>query len=1336
MSDEVSAQDSQQLLTLLLRLLKKLFGNRVAAVLAWVLLGLGLLLVALRASMMFVPLMESQANEWLRERLDVHLFGLHGRWYGFTPQLRIESILFRHGSIEDIRVELDLVGSLLARSPRVKDLSFGHATIEFPPDFDLIGFLLNPQGQLDLMAMLGDARVLSGNLDVRVEEDSQGLLLDWHMQSRGANLGQIRLAPAGNEGSEGIIIGYDLDQGLLNRRIEGAIWAHGQLNIPDAFTSLIGVSGEISSLDAEIRIVGGHLSAVAEVRARALRVGNYLIDNAEFLAKATGTPWLVQGELERAILKRESQSLDLAGTLFSYDEHQRWRFNLPDQSMQRLASFVVASGRGETLLVRWSERFAPTGNLLAIAAEKAKGKPFVLSARVENLSAVSWMGSPELEQVDAQVVFASGAARVLVESATPDVGLPRLFDQSVALARTSGEVWVRFLPRYFGMRAVDLRSVLPGGGEAVVNLSYSGPALPHERQIAARLEGYGVAATDSLKFLPRLLPEGMKNWLRRGVREGVIEAGEILLSGYIRRQPPLPTMQVEMWLDWLDGAIAFHPRWPEAQAVSGRLELTGRMIHGQVEYAELLGAPIKDLSFEMPMRGPRVSLSDTGQVSAEILLELIESTPIAGFLPVNLAVIDTEGDVNYKMSTSLPLAFRPSDIEVELELDLGRVDVKLPQAIGIDAELAARQLRGELTYRFPDEFTSEDIQSYLFGQPASLILQTGETGADQTRRIQAEVRSHIDHGFLNALVGQELPLAGESGYAALIEIDPQGQASPRIRVHSELLGMEAQIPGGLGKLADDSVPLLVDVSLGDGGRSGEAWFSLAERVGGVLAWKHVNGSDPELGGSLVLGPDHSAVDVALSGESGLRILGGLPELSLAELMGPDSPANKLPLPEVRFEDFKLDRLQFGDFFLDKLSIEGSVGRDSIDVGFEGERLRGTWRVDQGGIDQLDFARIHLQSTREDEAGVGELIGGLDLTSLPEVDLSIASLKIAEKDYGSWNLGLRQIEDGVRLVNIEAEARGLSIRAKDDLIWRQLADGGHETRFVGDLATDDLADAMVGWGFAPSVEAERAQLAADLTWFGVPWQPEIDALNGEIDLTIRRGRFRDFDPGAGMKLLSLLDFNAFIRRLTLDFSDVFGEGVAFDEVQVKSQFEDGLMTMLEPAKIDGNGGRFRISGSINLETQELDNQLEATLKISRSLPWLAAYLALLGNPVTGLSVVVVERVMRDRIEDVSTARYYVTGTLAEPVFSLTEVEEPEPLPETLLDPESSGVEPVGDGESDPADDDATERKENAEPAAKNGDPAAKNAEPAANGPEVVPNAPTDDPAEPASPTNEQ
>ncbi len=1271
MSDESPCPDVPSLSK---RVLKRIFGNRLATFLAWALLASGLALLGMRASMNLVPLLEDEANAWLRERFDARLFGLHADWHGVTPRLHIHSILFRRGAIEDIQVGFDLGSSLWTRSPRVSAFEIGNAEINFPEDFDLINFLLKQEGQFDLMSMFEDAELLSGNLVMRVGEDSEALVLRWSMQASGMNRGCVQLLAQSHASGEGLVMSYDLDHSLFDRRFEGSFWAHGRLHIPDSFTSLLGTSGAISSLDAEMRILEGRLSALAKADARNLRVGSYLIDHVELLAKGKGTPWLVEGELGKALFQSGDVSFDLEGTLFSFDEHWQWNFNFPALLFQQLADFAVAAAREDTALARWSERFAPEGALSDIIGRKSKGEPLVLAASFHELSADSWMGSPAIEQMAGRLVFAAGKARAIAESPVAIIELPKLFDQSFEGGRTSGEVWAMFLPQYAGIRGFDLRSELPRGGSLVINLNYSGPRDPDERQISGRIAAQGLIAEDALAFLPKRLDQGMKDWLRRGVRGGVLDRGEILLSGYVRRRPEVPSLSMEMWADWVDGTLAYHPQWPNAEAISARVELIGGRLKGNVKRARMLGALIEDLRLKMPWKGRRFDLNDSGVSPADVFVELIGNTPFGRVALGKVGEVDAQGQVAYRMSASLPLDFESSGIEFALDLNLQGVDLSFPQLMASRPEALLSALAGNLSYRFPDQLSGDGIQGFLFGQPATISLRTDALSVDGGRPLQVELRSRIDHGALNAFSGRILPLTGVADYAALVELDPNGQVSPRVRARSELRGIEARIPGGLGKLADESVPFLMDLTVDEGLSSGEALFSLADRVGGLLTWRNLGATDPQISGTLAFGPAHSQVEVARRDAQDVRIRGSLPELVLSDLGSFASAHNDFPLVDVSVEGLRLGRLTLGQTMLENLTIHGSMGATGFDLSFAGESLEGSWTSARQDVSKLEFNRIHLQPLSQDETRVADLIEDLDLKSLPEVDLSARSIKIGENDYGAWRLGLRQLEDGVRLVNVQAELRGLTIRAQKDLIWRQLADGGHETRFVGELITDDLADAMAQWGFAPSVEAERAQLTANLRWPEVPWQPKLEALNGEMSLIIRRGRFRDFDPGAGMKLLSLLDFNAFISRLTLDFSDVFDEGVAFDEVNVKSQFENGKMRMLEPAKIDGNGGQFLINGSIDLETQELDNQLEATLKISRSLPWLATYLALLGNPVTGLSVVVAERVLRDRIEDVSTARYYVTGTLNEPVFSLSEVEEPEPVPEELINPDASGEEP--------------------------------------------------------------
>jgi uncharacterized protein YhdP len=61
----------------------------------------------------------------------------------------------------------------------------------------------------------------------------------------------------------------------------------------------------------------------------------------------------------------------------------------------------------------------------------------------------------------------------------------------------------------------------------------------------------------------------------------------------------------------------------------------------------------------------------------------------------------------------------------------------------------------------------------------------------------------------------------------------------------------------------------------------------------------------------------------------------------------------------------------------------------------------------------------------------------------------------------------------------------------------------------------------------------------------------------------------------------------------------------------------------------------------------------TLPVSRSLPWYAAYVAL-ANPLAGIGMLVGERVLRKPLEQFSSARYRISGTLDDPQVSFVSV----------------------------------------------------------------------------------
>jgi uncharacterized protein YhdP len=238
-----------------------------------------------------------------------------------------------------------------------------------------------------------------------------------------------------------------------------------------------------------------------------------------------------------------------------------------------------------------------------------------------------------------------------------------------------------------------------------------------------------------------------------------------------------------------------------------------------------------------------------------------------------------------------------------------------------------------------------------------------------------------------------------------------------------------------------------------------------------------------------------------------------------------------------------------------------------------------------------------------------------------------------------------------VVELQADVRGVRIDAPDGLTWNGER---NETRFVGELAAEDLREVLPRWGYAPQLETAEAFVGAEFTWPGSPAAVDMLRLRGKATVRADDGRFLEVESASGtLAVFSLLNFTAIAKRISLDFSDVSGKGISFDRLRARVALDGGELTFVEPMQVEGTGSNFRIAGSVDLNTGALDNEMIVTLPVSKSLPWYGAYIAL-ANPIAGLGVLVGERVLRKPLEQFSSARYDIGGTLENPEVKLVSV----------------------------------------------------------------------------------
>jgi uncharacterized protein YhdP len=134
---------------------------------------------------------------------------------------------------------------------------------------------------------------------------------------------------------------------------------------------------------------------------------------------------------------------------------------------------------------------------------------------------------------------------------------------------------------------------------------------------------------------------------------------------------------------------------------------------------------------------------------------------------------------------------------------------------------------------------------------------------------------------------------------------------------------------------------------------------------------------------------------------------------------------------------------------------------------------------------------------------------------------------------------------------------------------------------------------------------------------------------------------------GARLFSVLSLQSLVRKLTLDFRDIFSDGMFYSSITGDYQLQQGIFTT-ENTEMNGTAGNLFMTGHTDLISGELAYDMSYKPNLTSSLPVLAWIVTL--NPVTFLAGVAINEVIQSQV--VSEFKFALTGTVDDP--SLKEV----------------------------------------------------------------------------------
>ncbi|MGR5501123.1 YhdP family protein [Vibrio sp. DNB22_10_4] len=235
------------------------------------------------------------------------------------------------------------------------------------------------------------------------------------------------------------------------------------------------------------------------------------------------------------------------------------------------------------------------------------------------------------------------------------------------------------------------------------------------------------------------------------------------------------------------------------------------------------------------------------------------------------------------------------------------------------------------------------------------------------------------------------------------------------------------------------------------------------------------------------------------------------------------------------------------------------------------------------------------------------------------------------------------------------------RQGNKLVWNklQLSSGANQVDIDGSwMVSDDQnktqvnfavkgennSDLMERFGITTGIQRAPFEMKAKLDWDGAPWSMRLDTVNGDMNTKLGKGVISDVSGAA--RLLGLFSLDSIIRKMQLDFSDVFDKGMAFNSITGSGRVRDGVF-VTNDIKMDAVAGDMRIKGLADLSKQTVDAEVSFTPDMTSGIPIITAFAV---TPQTALVVLAVTTVISPVVEVVTQVNYSVKGPLDSPTVS--------------------------------------------------------------------------------------
>ena len=1266
--------------------------NRFGRVIAWgvvtILVSLAILVTTLRIALPQLNHFQDEIKTWVKQGtgFDFSIASVSGAWRNSHPSIALQGLQANlpnnqdaSFAVDEIQIEFDLIQSLLSLKPVVADLTIRDLALDIR-NIDFLSIEERPTAPAKPELRSNESTLIDklDSLLLRQFEDftittSQVWYKSISGETRRLDIEQLRWSNQGKHHlAEGTVSIADAslnsllvranftDHGSL-RDVSGEFYVSAQeVSVTPWLTTYMqnesGVESGKVSLNTWLTLRHSQPSyAYVDLQPSELvwnEKGRHelLLESGIFKLSPDKEGWKVNGHsLKVRTDDRPWPELDVA---FDW-QPDGWLLNLSQLDIEALTPLVKLAPKSEST-TDFLDKLAPKGRVEDIRLAMNGGLDTLrYSAEVDELGLTQWELLPGFNHVQGKVAGNLDQAKAKVTVIDDVFPYGDVFQAPLNIKQ--GEVDIIWQQDEEGWRLWSDKVTA-----ATPDLQVLGAfRLDFPKEQSPFLSFYAEAdlynAGETWRYLPTLaLGQDLTDYLSTAIQGGKVNTAKLLWYGELGDFPYKEhNGMFQAWVGLKDAKFSFDTAWPTITNLQLDLLFENDAMYLDSKSATLNGVKAKRITGRIPelAEGGHIEIEAKASASGNEVRDYMMATPLVDSVGAALTALQVSGPVYSEFQLNIPF-----DMEKDArawgyaDLKNNRVDIDAPP---MRLESATGRIKFD-----NDVVTTSGLSAKLLNQPISLDFR-GEN-AEQGYNVTINTLGDWEVDPLKPYLGERW-LNLVSGHAPW-QMDVELQLNDvgftyQVDVIAKLNQLASEYPYPLAKATGEAGTAKLQASGNQEVISARLQLPSAKYQTEI----DITGNVPELTATnLVIGNGGFRMNPIVGHHASIR----LDELSIdrwAELMHvpvSDQPSvlsematPAIPKPtniDLDVQTLQLAGIEFHDVDLTarKKNLSWLLDVDSQEVKGKANYLKPYdlsvslehLHLYIPGFDEMTKERNSLFAS-EDQAA--PLISNFDRkfhAEMPNLTLNIDDFWLQGYKVGKVNVDLERRDNRLEWKNVTFSSGQNRVDMNG---WWELTKERSHSNLTMKVQGENNSDLMERFGITSGIQQAPFEIDAQLDWDGAPWAMKTQSLQGEVSSEFGKGVITEVSGAA--RLLGLFSLDSIIRKMQLDFTDVFDKGMAFNSITGTGKIQDGVF-ITNDIVMDALAGEMQIRGIADMNTRLVDAEVKFTPDITSGIPMLTAFAV---APQTALYVLAISTVISPVVEVFTQVNYEVKGPLDSP-----------------------------------------------------------------------------------------